>query len=79
MLQKSKSIAVSGTSVINSAENGTENIIATMNANIDENGGMSQNSYINSMADYREHKEEVDADIAEFNEYVKSIVEEQEV
>lgn len=78
MLQKNKSIAISGTSVISGTESSTETVIATMNANIDENGGMSQNSYINSMVDYREHKEEVDADMAEFSEYVKSIVEGQE-
>lgn len=73
MLKKSKTIVVNGSSAIQNG--GTENEVATMNANIDENGGISQNSYINSRTEYLSHKAEVDADMAEFNKYINSLME----
>lgn len=76
MLKVDKAISISGTSVI--TINGMENVIANMSANIDQNGGISQNSYINNGTVYRDHKEEIDADIEEFNRCVKSEVEAQE-
>lgn len=76
MLKKSKSISVTGNSVI--TIDGVENTISSMSANIDENGTISQNSFINNSKVYRENMEEIDADIDEFNAYVKALVEEQE-
>lgn len=76
MLKKSKSISVTGSSVI--TIDGVENTIASMSANIDENGTISRNSFINNSKVYRENMEEIDADIDEFNAYVKALVEEQE-
>lgn len=74
MLTKTKSISISGSSSVTTE--GGQNIIATMSANIDENGGISQNSFINNVKAYQANSETVDADIEEFSEYVKSVVEE---
>lgn len=73
MLIKGKTIVVNGSSVI--SEKGTEKVIATMNVNIDEDGGISRSTYINSRADYLANKETADADIKEFEAYVDSLVE----
>lgn len=74
MLTKTKSISITGSSSVTT--DGGQNIIATMSANIDENGGISQNSFINNVKAYQANSETVDADIEEFSEYVKSVVEE---
>lgn len=73
MLKKTKTININGSSVV-STENGDVTVM-TMNASINENGGMNCNKYIQDKELYAKHKEEAAADFAEFESCVEMMME----
>lgn len=73
MLGKSKTITASGRSTITVGE---KDVIAmTMNANINEDGSISINKYIQNKETYFANQETVDTDYAEFETYVNGLAE----
>lgn len=73
MLGKSKTITASGRSTVTVEERDV--IAMTMNANINEDGSISINKYIQNKEIYFENQATVDADYAEFETYVKGLAE----
>lgn len=72
MLRTNQIVTINGTSIIVS-ENGDELSVASMSASIDENGMISTNSNVYNKEAYEEHKEDVVADIQEFNKVVYKV------
>lgn len=76
MLNKSKSVSVSGSSII--TVDGVEKVAMTMNASIREDGSVISNKNIQSTEVYKANKAAVKADYAEFETYVELLMEEEE-
>lgn len=73
MLGKSKTITASGRSTVTVDE---KDVIAmTMNANINEDGSISINKYIQNKEIYFANQVTVDADYSEFETYVNGLAE----
>ena len=73
MLKTTKTISVTGRSTVTDTEK--EVVAVTMSANISEDGAVSINKYIQNTELYKAHKEDVDADYAEFEKYVDTLME----
>lgn len=71
MLKTTKNISVSGRITVDDGGSGTEVMVAS--ANISESGSISFSKYVRDKDLYESHKEEVDADYEEFEEYVYSL------
>ena len=73
MLKVSKSISVTGSSVV--SVNGEDKVVMTMNANIREDGSVNASSYIQDRDLYRTYKTDVRKDENEFDDYVDTLLE----
>lgn len=73
MLGKKKTITATGTSTVKVQEK--DAIAMTMNASITEEGTVAVNKYIQNKDVYIANKEAIDADFAEFEQYVDSLME----
>ena len=75
MLNKTKSISITGSTTIKLAD-GTEKIIATYSGNINDDNSFSVNKYISDNELYNAHYDECKADSAEFEDYARSFIDE---
>lgn len=77
MLKINKSITVSGTSVV--TVDGTDQVVMTMNASIDNKGASSVNKYIQDNALYMKNKTESKKDFDDFETAVEELAATQNV
>ena len=71
MLKINKSITVSGTSVV--TVDGTDQVVMTMNASIDNKGASSVNKYVQDNALYMKNKTESKKDFDDFETAVEEL------
>ena len=77
MLKINKSITVSGTSVV--TVDGTDQVVMTMNASVDNKGASSVNKYIQDNALYMKNKTESKKDFDDFETAVEELAATQNV